>query len=115
MDSPLPEPQTPIMARFLVTYHGAGMPAGAEEQQQAAAAFGAWVASVGSALVDPGAPLGRTTTVSGGGEAEGPAAGPASGYSILEAASMEEAVELVRAHPFVARGGSLQLGEAVAP
>ncbi|MDQ1684088.1 MAG: hypothetical protein QOC82_825 [Frankiaceae bacterium] len=103
------------MTRYLVTYHGGGMPEGAEARQQAMQAFGAWVASAGPALVDPGAPLGAARTVSPAGTAEGPASGPAGGYSILEADSIDAAVELVRTHPFVGRGGSLQVSEAVAP
>lgn len=103
------------MARFLVTYHGGGMPEDDHARQQAMAAFGQWVASVGAALVDPGAPLGATKTVSGGGVVDGPADGRIGGYSILDAADVDAAVELVRSHPFVARGGSLQVSETVSP
>ena len=45
------------MSRFLVTYHGSGMPDDPELMEQAKAAFGEWVAKTGDALVDPGAPL----------------------------------------------------------
>ena len=38
-----------------------------------------------------------------------------SGYSVLEAADLDSAIDLVRSHPFVARGGSLQVSEAVTP
>jgi hypothetical protein len=104
------------MPKYLITYHGGeGMPASDEARQQAMAAFMAWAQSVGEAMVDPGAPLGASTTVSGAGEAAEPAAGPAAGYTLLEAASLEEAVGLVRSHPFIGRGGSLCVSEAVAP
>lgn len=36
------------------------------------------------------------------------------GYSVIEAANLEEAAEILRSHPFVARGGTLQLDEAMA-
>jgi hypothetical protein len=100
--------------KFLVTYHGAGAPS-PDEAQQAMAAFMAWAQSVGSALVDPGAPLGPRKTVSSGSVTDGAAGGPAGGYSILEAADLESAVDLVRNHPFVSRGGSLEISQAVAP
>ena len=35
------------------------------------------------------------------------------GYTILEAGGLDEAVRLVRSHPFLTRGGSLQVSEAV--
>jgi hypothetical protein len=37
------------------------------------------------------------------------------GYSVLETENLDAAVALVRDHPFIGRGGSLQITEAVAP
>jgi hypothetical protein len=91
------------------------MPEGNEARQQAMAAFGQWVAETGDALIDPGAPLGPSKTVSKGGVAEGPAPGVSGGYSVIEADDMNAAVGLVRNHPYIARGGSLQVTAAVAP
>jgi hypothetical protein len=101
------------MAKFLVTYHGAGAPRNEEEKQQAMAAFMTWVSQVGSALIDPGAPLGSSTVVSTDGVVDGVAEGPAGGYSILEADDLAAAAELLRDHPFVGRGGALQVSQAV--
>ena len=103
------------MPKFLVTYHGAGAPRNEEEMQRAMAAFMAWVDQVGPALVDPGAPLGGSTVVSGEGVAAGVTDGPAGGYSIVEADDLAAAAELVRDHPFVGRGGALRVSEAVSP
>ena len=103
------------MTKFLVTYHGAGAPRNEDEQRQAMVAFKTWVDQVGSALVDPGAPLGRSAVVSQGGVTDGVAGGPAGGYSIVEAGDLAAAAELLRDHPFIARGGELQLSEAVSP
>jgi hypothetical protein len=103
------------MPTFLVTYHGGSFPADEEGRQQVMAAFGAWVGKVGNALTDPGAPLGPSMTVSSGGVRAGDAEGRVGGYSVISADDMDAAVDLVRDHPFVARGGSLQVTEAVAP
>lgn len=46
--------------------------------------------------------------------ADGPAPGPATGYSVLDTADLDSAVDLVRNHPFVGRGGSLQVSQAIA-
>ena len=91
------------MPKFLVTYHGAGAPA-PEEAQQAMAAFMAWASSAGAALADPGAPLGPARTVSSGSVTDGAADGPLTGYSILQAADLDSAMDLVKDHPFVSRG-----------
>jgi hypothetical protein len=88
------------------------MPSSPEARQQVLAAFGAWAASVGDAMVDPGAPLTAVKTVTSGGAADGPAQGPVGGYTLLQAADLGTAVKLVEGHPFVQRGGSLQVSEA---
>ncbi len=103
------------MAKFLVTYHGAGMPETAEGREQAMAAFMAWAAKTGPALADPGAPLGEARTVSASAVSADAPAGPVAGYSVLEADDLDAAVALVSDHPFVARGGSLQVSRAIAP
>jgi hypothetical protein len=102
------------MPKFLVTYHGAGAPA-PEQAREAMAAFMAWASSAGEALIDPGAPLGPAKTVTVGSVSDGPADGPANGYSILQAPDLDSAVELVKEHPFVSRGGSLQVSTATLP
>ena len=98
------------MAKFLVTYHGAGMPSDPAAAEQAKAAFGAWVAQAGSAIVDPGAPLHPSAQVSNGAPAPGVEIG---GYSIIQATDAAAATEILKAHPFVGRGGTLQLHEVM--
>ena len=99
------------MSRFLVTYHGGGMPSDPAQAAQAQAAFGGWVSRAGKAIIDPGAPLRSATQVANGSPSPEVTIG---GYSVIEAESIDEAVEVLRSHPFVARGGTLQLHEAVA-
>jgi hypothetical protein len=102
------------MATYLVTYHGGGeMPAAPEAQQKMLAAFGAWAASLGSAMTDRGAPLASAKTVSADRVADGQTAAAISGYTVLEAENLAAAVKLVQSHPFLTRGGSLQVSEAV--
>jgi hypothetical protein len=103
------------MTKFLVTYHGAGAPDSPEAAQQAMAAFIAWSQKTGSALVDPGAPLGPARVVTSNAVTDGAADGPFGGYSVIEAGDLDAAVALVRDHPFVGRGGSLQVSTAILP
>jgi hypothetical protein len=102
------------MPTYLITYHGGGGPPPTPEaQEQIAAAFGAWVASVGDAMVDPGAPLAASRSVSSSGSVDGPADGAIGGYTLLRAADLDAAAQLVENHPFISRGGTLQVSEAV--
>jgi len=103
------------MAKFLVTYHGGGEPpADPAMREQMMAAFGAWAASVGDNMIDPGAPLGLAQAVTSDGVQEDQTH-DVEGYTLLSADTLADAVELVRSHPFVSRGGTLRVSEAVAP
>jgi hypothetical protein len=102
------------MPKYLVTYHGGGpMPDDPEIAQQMMQAFQAWAAGVGAGLVDPGAPLSHAKTVSGDGTTDGQSVAEIGGYSLLQANDLDSAAELVADHPFVVRGGTLQVIEAV--
>ncbi|SRR6266581_3287142 len=104
------------MPTFLITYHGGGgMPDLPEAREQMLAAFQAWAASAGDAMIDPGAPLGQSKVVSSDSAADGAADGLLGGYTLISADSLDAAVGVVRGHPFVARGGTLQVSEAVSP
>jgi hypothetical protein len=104
------------MPTFLVTYHGGGgPPASPEAREQMMAAFQAWAAGVGDNMVDPGSPLGPSKVVTGGGVTDGAAAGNPGGYTLITAGSLDDAVKLVQDHPFVSRGGTLQVSEAISP
>jgi hypothetical protein len=101
-----------IVSKYLVTYHGgSGMPDSPEARKQVMEAFQAWAATVGSAMVDPGAPLVAIKTVTPNGVTDAPASDPIGGYTLLDAGSLDAALGLVKSHPFVARGGSLQVSE----
>jgi hypothetical protein len=79
------------------------------------AAFGAWVAGVGDHMIDPGAPLGPSKSVSPEGVSDSGPGPEIGGYSLIKADDLDTAVGLVKSHPFVGRGGTLQVSEAVAP
>jgi hypothetical protein len=98
------------MSKFLVTYHGSGMPDDPELLEQAKAAFGAWLGEAGDAIVDPGAPVRKVTQVSSGNATEPVEIG---GYSIIQADSPEAAAAVLKSHPYVARGGTLQVNQVL--
>ena len=99
------------MKKFLLVVYGAV----AESEAQRSAGMGemaAWYGSLGSALVDPGAPFvgGRTVTDDGVGDAIGP---NATGYSMLQADSMEAATALVQGCPLLKHGRMLTVFETL--
>ena len=102
------------MPRFLVTYHGSNMPHDAESMAKARDAFMHWAGKTGSALVDPGAPIGASRTISSKGTQDGLADGPFNGWSVIEADDLNAAAKLLADHPFIGRGGALQINEPAA-
>lgn len=103
------------MPKYLVTYHGGpGMPTDPDAARQMMEAFQGWAGGVGRLLVDPGAPIGPARTVTASGSTDGQQEAAIGGYSILEAEDLEGAVALVESHPFLQRGGTLQVNEAEA-
>lgn len=102
------------MPKFLLAYHGGEMAETEDEQAAVMAAWGAWMEGLGSALKDPGNPAGATKTIeSDGSVAEDGGANPVTGYSILEAGSLDEAVRLSNDNPIFQSGGSIEVVEAV--
>ena len=102
------------MPKFLVTYHGSNMPHDPASMARARDAFMQWAGNAGPALVDPGAPIAATRTVSNSGTQDGPADGQFNGWSVIEATDLNAAAKLVADHPFIARGGALQISEPAA-
>ena len=101
------------MARFLVTYYAGDMPSDAVSIADARGAFMRWAEKVGPALADVGPPVRSATTIAGEGARAGVASEPFMGWSVIEAADSAAAVQLVQDHPFVSRGGVLQISEPV--
>ena len=102
------------MPKFLLAYHGGGMAETEEEQTAVMAAWGAWMEGLGPALEDPGNPAGATRTIeSDGSVSDGGGANPVTGYSIIAAESLDDAVSLSKDNPIFESGGSIEVIEAV--
>ena len=101
------------MAKFLFVYHGGGMPETPEAQAKAMEAWGAWFGQLGSAVTDGGNPTGASATVTSSGSNQGGGANPATGYSLIEASSLEDAVAKAKGCPILATGGSVEVCETI--
>ncbi|MDA9009139.1 hypothetical protein N9K16_04170 [Alphaproteobacteria bacterium] len=103
------------MAKFVFAYHGGQMPESPEEGQRVMAAWGAWMQSIGPALVDGGNPVGQSKTVTAAGVEDNGGSNPLSGYSLVEADSIEAAIEIAKGCPVLVGGhGSVEVAEAMA-
>lgn len=93
------------MTRFMLIYNGKATDTSQMSPEQAAKVlegWQTWMGSVGSALVDVGTPFGAGTSVVDDGSSAD--AIELSGYSIVEAGSLDDARDLARKHPFLSEG-----------
>ncbi len=99
------------MNKYLITYHNSQMPNDPKVMEQAKIAFGKWLQEAGTAIVDPGAPVMFASQVAADNPSQKVEIG---GYSIIQAANEEEVAGILKTHPFVSRGGTLQSNKIMA-
>ena len=101
------------MAKYVLAYRGGSMADTPEEQQKAMDAWMGWFGSLGDAVVDGGAPFGPSSTIASDGAASAGGQAALTGYSILTAASLDEAQTLAKGCPVLASGGTVEIYEAL--
>lgn len=100
------------MANFVLVYHGGGMPETPEEGAKIMAAWTDWFKTLGDSLVDGGNPASKTKRISANGSVSDDPSGP-TGYSIISAGSLDEAVAKAKGCPVLQGGASIQVVETV--
>ncbi len=99
------------MPRFVIVYLGGDQPASVEEAREHFPRYMDWLSSLGDAAVSPANPMKDTVTVSPDGSVGTGGTTTMSGFTIIEAASMDEALVVAKACPFLDVGGSLEVSE----
>jgi hypothetical protein len=100
------------MADYVLLYTGGSMPETEAEQASVMKAWTAWFGQLGAAVKDPGNPFsGKAKRISSNGSVgEGPA-GEASGYSIIQADSLDAAAEMAKGCPVLQGGAQISVFE----
>jgi hypothetical protein len=102
------------MAKYLFVYHGGENPETDEEVAQVMDEWGNWFGTMGAAVIDGGNPVGLSSTVNPDGSVtDNGGANPATGYSLIEAGDVEDAIAKARGCPILKAGGSVELAEAI--
>jgi hypothetical protein len=101
------------MSEYLLLYTGGKMPESDEEMGQVMQAWTDWMASIGDALKDGGNPFtpAAKTIASDGSVSDGPVGTMATGYSIINAASLHDAAELAKGCPVLEGGAKITVYE----
>lgn len=100
------------MPNFIYAYHGGKKPETPEEGAQEMAKWEAWFKNLGGAVVNPGNPVGLSKTVSASGVADNGGANPLSGFTIVQADTIDQAVEMAKGCPMMG-SGTVEVAEIV--
>ena len=92
------------MPDFIIAYLGGRQPPSPEEGRRAQARWQKWLADLGDAVVHPGTPLGPSTIVEAGGKIKPAGEDRLTGYSIVTADDMNEALAIAHRCPFLEMG-----------
>jgi len=101
------------MNKYLLLYSGGGMPESEADQKAMMQAWDSWSKKLGKSLVDGGDPFTpkAKSVLTDGSVKDGPAVGMASGYSIIEADSLDSAVKFARDCPVRQSGAQISVFE----
>ena len=98
------------MAQYIIIYLGGEQPANPEEAKQHMDKYREWLASLGDAVVSALNPLKDTHVVSANGATNGSSTAM-SGFTIIQANSLEAVLEMSKTCPFLEIGGTLEVSE----
>lgn len=101
------------MAKYVLLYIGGGMPETEAEMAAVMKAWDAWYKALGSAVVDPGYPFSPVakSIASDGTVSNGSTGAKASGYTIIQAGSSDEAVSMAKSCPVLQSGAEISVFE----
>ena len=99
------------MPQFMITYLGGDKPSTPEEGKEHFAKYQQWLSSLGDAVVSPANPIKDTHIVNSDGSANAGSQTTMSGYTVIETESIEAAIEISKACPFLEINGTLEVSE----
>ena len=99
------------MPQYIITYLGGNQPSSPEEGKQHMSKYRSWLSSLGDSAVSPANPLKGTTTVNADGTTTAGSTTSMSGFTVVEVDSMQAALLIAKACPFLDVGGSLEVSE----
>jgi hypothetical protein len=99
------------MAKYLLLYAGGSMPETEAQQAEVVKAWTDWFTELGPAVVDPGNPFTADSKTISSGPAVKDAKATASGYSVIQADSLDQAAKLAENCPVLLGGAEVMVFE----
>jgi hypothetical protein len=99
------------MSNFVLLYKGGAIPEADDAQKEMLAAWSKWYENLGKAVVDGGNPFSSAHTVAADGSVGEGAASELSGYTIIRAENLDEAMAMVQDCPIRQNGTVVEVYE----
>ena len=100
------------MTKYILAYHGGGMPATPAEGAKMMEDWNNWYGAIADKLADGGSAFGKSMTVnSNGSVSQGGGANPLSGYTVVNADSYDAACVIAKGSPILGAGGTIEVCE----
>jgi hypothetical protein len=99
------------MKQYVLVYLGGTQPPDPEAANKHMNQYMEWLSSLGESVVIPTIPLKDTTTVSSDGTIKQGGSCAMSGFTVIKAESIEDALKIAQDCPFLDIGGSLEVSE----
>ncbi len=99
------------MAQFVFVYLGGNQPSSPEKAKQHFDKYMQWLGTIKESVVSPMLPLKDTATVGSDGSIREGSSSAMSGFSIINADSIKDALAIAQDCPFLEIGGSLEVSE----
>jgi hypothetical protein len=100
------------LKKFVFAYYGEPSFTRPEDGQKHMAEWGKWIKTLGTAMTDPGVPLKPAMSVSSKGVQQGGGPNRLTGYSVVQAKSIEEAIEMAKSSPHL-HFGTIDVAEVM--
>ncbi len=103
------------MTKYMLLYSGGSMPESEAEQKTVMKAWDEWLGKLGKAVADAGNPFTpkAKTIATNGAVSEGAVGTMATGYSIIEADSLDGATKLAKGCPVLQGGAKITVYEVL--
>ena len=101
------------MAKFMLVYLGGEQPSNPEEGKKHFEEYREWLQSLGDAVLSAANPLKDTHVITPDGKSQAGSSTMMSGFSVLEAPTIEAAVLMSESCPFLKIGGTLEVSEMI--
>lgn len=99
------------MNQYMILYFGGDHPSDSETSQKHFAKYQQWLQSLGDAVVKAMVPFRQSHTIHPDGAVQKGSSVALSGYTVLQAETLEKAVEYARSCPFLEINGRLEVAE----